>query len=281
MNNMTATQVGYTVFSQEEFQKPKLDDKFRQAIKDGFFYLEIPEACRKILSEGVGFANSFYEREDVKNRKLKGFGGYHDREDSGLQIQSHYAERTDWETLAREGIYSKEQVNLAKRMHKIGPDVLTKSLQLLDIPESEWSKLTGKLSQEEGTVHFSANHYRSEIECPGLSAHRDIGFVTVLFINQLGLEAEHNKEWKSVPPLEGHFVINFGRNLEIATGNRGLVDAAWHRVCQVVKDRTSFGVFLDGGVEEPVYSYDGKTCTEKYPSTQKYMDECFKEVYKS
>lgn len=273
--------VYFNVISQEEFlsSNPEAISKFRSALKAGFFYLEMPESCKKTLASAEQFAQSFFNNEDAKTTKLSGFGGYHDRESQKSQVEAHYAERADWDKLIADGIYTSEQVELARRMNDLGLDILKKSLKMLEIPEEHWNKLTANLVKDAGTLHFTFNHYRPEVAHEGLPKHKDFGFVTVLFINERGLEGNIGGEWKDVPPLKDHFVINFGRCFEIITGSRGDVHAIEHRVRRVVKERISFGVFLDGNATLPLYGYDGQNITMKKETIGQYLAESFNEIY--
>lgn len=274
-----------TIF--ERFTLPELkskegDSKFKKAMQDGFIYLEIPESCGKLIEIGRAFANSFYKSAEVKGLKLDGFGGYHDRSQVNLQVESFYANRNDWEHLVSKSIFSEELKKLAEEMNKVGLEILRKILATLELPEEKWDTLTGDVASDKATTFFSFNHYRTELAHEGLGAHKDFGFVTVLFIDKLGLEGKVQNNWVNVPPLENHFIINFGRCLELITKQSGKINAIEHRVRMLTEDRASFGVFMDGKGELPVYCYDEKSkeTSKLYESYSEYMALSFAEKYK-
>jgi len=261
----------------------RVSAKFKEMLQDGFFYLEMPASCKERISEGIAFANSFYLSEEVKNIKLTGFGGYHDRQKDGIQVESHFAGRTDWSFLIENKIYTPHLVDLAREMNQLGIEVLRKSLELLEIPQVKWDELTGALASDDGAHHFSFNHYRKELAVPGLSAHRDLGYITVLYTNKMGLEGMVNENWQDVPPLTDHFIINFGQSMQILTERDGTVNAIEHRVRMVTEDRIAFGIFLDGREDLPFYSYNRKSNiqTLQHASYKKYMTDLFAKAYKN
>ncbi|KAK7031094.1 hypothetical protein VNI00_013698 [Paramarasmius palmivorus] len=65
----------------------------------------------------------------------------------------------------------------------------------------------------------------------GVGPHYDAGFLTILLqaSDHPGLQAQNLAgEWIDIPPINGTFVVNFGRALEFAT--QGVVRATSHRV---------------------------------------------------
>ncbi len=271
----------FKIFSQLELESQDLDTtkKFKESFKDGFFYLEIPKECRSLINAGISFAESFYESGKIKSTKLSGFGGYNDHPE--LQNETHYAERADWSRLVEEGIYSNEMVDLAVKMNQLGITVLKKALSVLQIPEEKWDQLTGNLTSDRGAHHFSFNHYRSDRDLPGLAAHKDYGYITVLFVNKKGLQGQVDGQWVDVPPIKDHFIINFGESLEFMTEKNGSVNAINHRVPKMQEDRISFGVFLDGNLELPLCSYNSASNDVKkvFDTYQGYLDKKFLETY--
>ncbi len=262
-----------------ESQDSDVNKKFKESFKDGFFYLEIPQDCRELIKVGTAFANSFYKSEKVKETKLSGFGGYHDREKA--QVEAHYAEKADWEALSQQAIYSEELIQLAKKMNEVGIQVLKKVLAVLEIPEDRWDELTGNLSSGGGTCHFTANHYRPEKDLLGIPAHKDYGYITVLFCNTKGLQGLVENEWVDVPPLQDHFIINFGKALELMTQSDGRVTAIAHKVPKMDVDRISFGIFQDGNLDSSLYSYNSKSNTTQkvFDTYREYLAQSFKETY--
>lgn len=257
--------------------------KFLEMMKDGFFYLEIPASCQELIPAGLAFAHSFYQSDLVKQTKLSGFGGYHDRSKDHLQIEAHYAERKDWRLLTEKQVYSSQMEKLAHEMNDLGVEILIKSLNALGIPKDKWDLLTGDLSANNGSHHFSFNHYRKELAgYLGLSEHRDYGYITVLYTDKPGLEGKINGVLQDVPPLKNYFIINFGKSLEIMTNHDNRINAIEHRVRMMTEDRTSFGVFLDGHANRPLYSYNFQTqgVQKEFESYEDYMKGEFTKVYK-
>ena len=233
--------------SSEEFISGRnLDEKLAKSAQMGFFYLEMPSDCKKLIDEAVDFAHSFYKNPHVKERKFEGFSGYHDREK--FQIESLFLECKYWKEQLPEKL-----LELAPKMHALGIEILKKTLHICGIKKDEQDQISGDVTGNQGDIYFVFNHYRAEKSCEGLPSHRDFGQITVLFINQLGLQAKINGNWMDVPPLEGYFIINFGRALENSINDSKKLTAAWHRVQQVVKDRISLGIVADNSMDSTIY----------------------------
>ena len=79
----------------------------------------------------------------------------------------------------------------------------------------------------------------------GVGAHKDAGFLTLLFIEagKPGLQVEHEGRWIDAPPVPGAVVVNLGELLEVAT--QGLLKATVHRVVSPERgqDRISIAFF--------------------------------------
>lgn len=219
--------------------------KFATAMKTGFFYLEIPESCRPLIQKALQFSNEFH-----KNKQLRQFNrnpqSRFDRSTSN-QVQSIYAEKQFWDEL-----YPATVQKLAEKMHKLAVEVIKQVFIACEVPEDQWGKASSGLMKNEGMQHLFFNHYRSEMNKPGLIGHTDPVFVTILFIHQKGLQAKINRKWVNVNPKKNHFVINFGKAFEIVINNRKKVRAIYHRVLQV-EDRTSYGLFVNGTRHSKLY----------------------------
>lgn len=243
---------GFVKISQDDLQKRSiLTEKLTRACKMGFFYLEIPQACRPLLADAVAFANSFYNQKDVRDFKDEKFSGFHDR--SSFQVESVYFEKHYWSEKLPDPLFQ-----LAKQIEAVALDMLKKSLEICRIPEEFWKKVSGGATESEGQVHFTFNHYSPKKgKVPGIDVHRDFGLITVLYINQKGLQARIDGEWKEVNPIENHFVINFGRTLETLVNESEQLTAAWHRVPSLQEERISFGIFMDHHNDSKIYSRQG------------------------
>ena len=77
---------------------------------------------------------------------------------------------------------------------------------------------------------------------PGVGAHSDSGWLTLLWADQPGLEAQlRTGEWVAVPPVDGAVAVNLGEMLQLASG--GYYRATPHRVAKCVRRRVSLPFF--------------------------------------
>ena len=77
---------------------------------------------------------------------------------------------------------------------------------------------------------------------PGVGAHSDSGWLTLLWADQPGLEAQlRTGEWVAVPPLDGAVAVNLGEMLQLASG--GYYRATPHRVGPSQQRRVSLPFF--------------------------------------
>lgn len=245
--------------SEEEWIKNGdfLRQKMGEACRRGFFYLEVPADCKPLIGKTVEFAHNFYKDPAITSLQLPGHCGFHKRP---WQAESLFLEDCDWKQYLPQ-----EASELAKKMHALSIQILKSVLQTYGIPEQEWSKGTGGLTDDKGWIHFCFNHYRPEIEGEGMEQHKDMGHVAVLYIDQEGLEVCENGKWMDLPHKANHFVINLGRALELCVGKEL---AVLHRV-RHVSDRISFGSFTDN---HPSSSLMGRTPAGELINLGPYMD---------
>lgn len=127
----------FVKISQQELNSGEnLESKLRKATQMGFFYVEMPEECKKLKDFAVEFGNKFFNNHEIKNLKLDMPSGY--------SIQNH----TQNERLILEDKYwnnhlSKETISMAKKMHEVGLKILKETLKTWNIPENEWNLATG------------------------------------------------------------------------------------------------------------------------------------------
>ena len=77
---------------------------------------------------------------------------------------------------------------------------------------------------------------------PGVGAHSDSGWLTLLWADEPGLEAQlRTGEWVAVPPLDCAVAVNLGEMLQLASG--GYYRATPHRVIQSTRRRVSLPFF--------------------------------------
>jgi 2OG-Fe(II) oxygenase superfamily len=259
--------------SEKDVAQPQIfREKLKAAGPMGFFYLEMPEDCKAIFAEAIQFANTFYCNPILRELKLDNYSGFYVR--NQVQAESLYLEEKYW------GDYlSKDVAEVATKMHHIATFLLKEILEICQIPQEQWNLSTGGLTENKGWIHFSFNHYRPQEQMEGLNPHRDFNQITILFINQSGLQARIQEKWVDVPPLEGHFIVNFGRTLEMLVNNPQQLTAAWHRVQQVSQDRTSFGIFADNALDSDVYQRVDERLI-KVDSYREFVKRCFEETYR-
>ncbi len=249
--------------------------KINQALRLGFFYLEIPDDCRSYLELTLKYANSFYANENIRKIKHEGFTSYNDRDN--MQVESLYLEKKYWETyLAHQ---YPDCLVAARKMHQLSIEILKTVYNHFGIAESDHEMASGGLSTGNGVVHLTFHHYRHEKAQEGLAAHKDFGQVSVLFTDKKGLQAKQNEEWIDVPPLKDHFIINFGKVLEILINDPDRLIASEHRVVRLAEDRISFGVFTDNGGDMPLYQRQANKFIVFRESSQEFLQESFANVY--
>jgi isopenicillin N synthase-like dioxygenase len=244
------------------------------SLRQGVFYLKIPESCVPFVEAGRKFAYSFTDNDKCKEYSDGHFGGYHDRKHN--QIESFYIEQREWQRQL-----STDLQELANQMHLLARKVLSELLSAAKIPEELWSEATGGVTLEQGQVHFSYNHYRPEKAVSGIDEHRDFGHISILYVEKPGLEAFLDKKWTAIDPKEGHFVALIGREFEILINDSNKFSACLHRVGQLSEERVSFAITYDNGRDTPVmrYNKEEKKLEIVFADDKSYLESCFKELY--
>lgn len=233
---------------------PALTEKLAQGAQTGFFYVEMPEKCKRNLAAAVELNHTYFTKNKYTELKLDGLSGYRIRPNT--QADRLILEDKHWSSQL-----SPEIKELAEEMQKLGLDVLGKTLGACQIPNAEWDMATGGAITGRGVTHFTFNHYDPKKQLQGLPEHRDWGLVTVLYADEKtpGLQAKINGDYVDLPSKKDHFIINFGRSLETFVNNPTQLNAGWHRVKQVSTHRISFGVFIDNNFNTPLYQRDGSS----------------------
>lgn len=245
--------------------------KFNQALKDGFFFVEIPEHINKWLGEAKSFGNSLRTNQVLKELKLGERIGYQER--FGTQAVSFVAKKHQWEQ-----VYPKAIVELAQAMDALAIEILKTALSHCGVSKDLWSEATGKLTEDKGCNVFSFNHYKPGSEKMGLIPHKDMGWITVLFIDKAGLEFSKDlKTWTGIFPKEGYFVINFGRAFELLINSVDKLRASVHQVHKLNEERLSFGVFINHNEGTQIYQLNSEGKLEALCSYQDYENKCFSE----
>jgi len=238
------------------FLSESMDKKdWRNFAKVGCGYYPIPEELKKYLASTVDLASTL-------NASWKDQYGYSC--EAKQQVEILFLEKKDWNN------YPQETLILAQGMNEIAVSVLLNVLQALEINPELYPKITGGLSNLEGKNFFKIAHYDATKDLPGIPWHKDIRWITVLFINQEGLQGKVDGKIIDVNPLEGYFVINLGVFFEAFINNPEILTAFEHQVVQVNKDRVSFGIFCSGNYpEEGFYQLNGQDLFWKNPKEMK------------
>jgi isopenicillin N synthase-like dioxygenase len=223
--------------------------------KIGGGYYPIPEGLKQYLKTTLNLANSL-------NASYKGKPGYSCEEKQ--QVEILYFEKKDWEN------YPEDTRALAQGMSEIAVIILLNLLQALGINTDLYTQITGGLSDCKGQNFFKVAHYDSTKNYPGIPWHKDIRWITVLFINQEGLQGNINGKIVDIRPLEGYFFVNLGVFFEAFINDHEKLNALVHQVQQVSKDRVSFGLFSQGDYpEKGFYQLNGDAIAWKDPEEMK------------
>ncbi|WOX15318.1 2OG-Fe(II) oxygenase family protein [Streptomyces sp. N50] len=219
-----------------------------RAVRDGCFLLAVPADLD--LTPGVRLCREFYRPVGDGDPATAGYRGFRDR-DVYFDREHFQTEHILTDGPARTGRFPAELTGMTDHMHALALLVLRAVLTETGIAPDLWNRVTAGTVDGRGTHWFAASHYRPEREQPGCAPHQDTGFVTVLYIDQEGLEARVGDEWVSVDPVPGHFLVNFGAAFELLTSELPRpVTAVLHQVRRTRpspggEDRFSFAAFVN------------------------------------
>lgn len=202
------------------------DDEWRAFAKIGGGYFKIPDSMQSGALHALRFAQTceYYP----KPKTIWSF----------QQYTARSIAQEEWQQLPP------EVSHIALEMKGIGVLVLNKLLNALDL-QCNYTLATGGLSDGKGSADIKVVSYDPEQEGVGFTIHTDERFVTVLLINEPGLEGWHNDDFRAVLAKENHFFINIGIYFMVLVNNPHQLIALPHRVRRVEKKRYSFGVFCD------------------------------------
>lgn len=233
--------------------------ELKKSLKDGFFLLKIPkhidvtvgdEFCRNFYADKTGSSKDHYR--GYKQLKVSGeHQGYHDREHD--QWENFFLERGNWKNY-----FPTELVKLGEGIAELSLTVLKNVLTELDIPTSQWAKLTGGLMERRGYQTLGFNHFRSHKSVRGAKCHRDSGWITIVRSQEPGLVTFYNNELYAIHPKEGYFIINFGSSIEILTELHPVqVKANIHGVLGSSNSigRHSYVMFNDSNMDGDIFYY--------------------------
>lgn len=239
----------------------------RKAIDDGCFALEIPSDLD--VAPGIRLANEFYlDRRDSQSDDTAAYRGFRSRDGIYFDRDHYQTEHVLIDGHRRRAEFSIPANVMCERMDAIGRIVLRAILSAAGVPPPLWHESTNQCSANGGVQWFAVSHYRPGRNAPGAPEHKDTGFVTVLYYEQPGLEAFIDNDWYDVPPVPGHFLVNFGGALEALTARLPVrVKAVLHRVRQcrhstaMTGDRFSFAAFVNPTATSEVFQISRDGCS--------------------
>ena len=221
------------------------------AWKLGVFYLKAPDWLN--LEVARRFGRDILEPESPcrnipKYGELEGFISLENNQQTKLALRRHR-----WDEH-----YPTEIAQFGRQLDDIGRAVIREVFRQSGIPEERWADASGGYSSGQGTACLNFVHYDTSQPDLGLRPHTDYGFVTILDATSPGLQIELEGQFRDVPVLDGHLVINFGEALNFITqhSNRS-VAAIVHRVTsQAASNPVRHGIVyfanpdLDGSLKQ-------------------------------
>lgn len=221
------------------------------AWKLGVFYLKAPDWLN--LEVARRFGRDILEPESPcrnipKYGELEGFISLENNQQTKLALRRHR-----WDEH-----YPTEIAQFGRQLDDIGRAVIREVFRQSGIPEERWADASGGYSSGQGTAFLNFVHYDTSQPDLGLRPHTDYGFVTILDATSPGLQIELEGQFRDVPVLDGHLVINFGEALNFITqhSNRS-VAAIVHRVTsQAASNPVRHGIVyfanpdLDGSLKQ-------------------------------
>lgn len=221
------------------------------AWKLGVFYLKVSD--RLDLEEARRFGRDILELESPYRNirhygELEGFISLENNQQTKLALRRHR-----WDEH-----YPSEIAQFGRQLDDIGRAVIREVFRKSGIPEELWNDASGGYSSGQGTAFLNFVHYDTSQPDLGLRPHTDYGFVTILDATSPGLQIQLEDQFRDVPVLDGHLVINFGEALNFITqhSNRS-VAAIVHRVTtQIASNPVRHGIVyfanpdLDGLVKQ-------------------------------
>ena len=256
------------LLSKDEQEKLKVAHKLDEVAKSvGFFY---------VLGHGV----SENRAKNLKNR-AKDFFSLSEKSKMQYYI-GNSDNHSGFVPMGEEVFYGNSDTIDAKESFDIGFEVTDSTRKTPVLGENQWPSLSGfrndvqayydevlrlgnlifqgfalglGLKQNFFTKNITAPpsqlrliHYfydpNSPQDSPGIGAHTDYEFFTILLPTSPGLQVLNGLgDWIDVPILENSFVVNIGDMMEIATNGRYVATA--HRVKKIDQERYAFPLFCN------------------------------------
>ena len=203
----------------------------------GVFYLKVPDWLDLEVARRFG-RNILDSESPYRNipqySELEGFIALENNQQTKLALRRHR-----WDEH-----YPTEIAQFGCQLDDIGRAVIREVFRQSGIPEKRWADASGGYSSGKGTAFLNFVHYDTSQPDLGLRPHTDYGLVTILDATSSGLQIELEGQFRDVPVLDGHLVINFGEALNFITqhSNRS-VAAIVHRVTsQAASDPVRHGI---------------------------------------
>jgi hypothetical protein len=248
-----------------------------EALRQGCFLLAIPDGLD--LTPGLKLCREFYLPAGPEAGSSASYRGYRDAEGIYFDREHFQTEHVLIDGPGRARHFPPELASMCDGMGELGLRVLRAALDQLGVARSGWDQVTGGAVAGRGTHWFAANHYRPERNQLGCAPHKDTGFVTVLYLEQEGLEAAIGSDWVSIEPVPGYFVVNFGGAFELLTAALPQpVRAIAHRVRQclpssVHEDRFSFAAFANPPATGDLFQVDEDGTVSAVQSVEEFLRE--------
>ncbi|QYG08887.1 2OG-Fe(II) oxygenase family protein [Janthinobacterium sp. PAMC25594] len=243
-------------------------DAIFEVLRAGCFALRIPDDFNP--APGIKLAREFYlDADTTTSHAHMKYRGYRHKAGIYFDRDRFQTEHILIDTPRRE-VEFPLAVNVAcEQMYGYARMILGEILRIAGIDPTLWRDVTDGCIDGCGVQWFGVSHYRPERTQPGAPAHKDTGFITVLYFDQAGLEARIDGRWQDIAPVDGYFLVHFGGALEALTQQLPVqVHAPLHRVRQCVphsgrEDRFSFAAFLNPSADSNLYqvSADGRSAS--------------------
>lgn len=247
-----------------------------RALRDGCFLLEIPPGID--LTPGIELCRQFYRPLQDGPEETRPYRGFRDLEGIYFDREHFQTEHLLSDGPARRQHFPPDVMAMTDRMHGLAVHVLRTVLTHLGVPGHLWPTITGNAVEGGGIQWFAANHYRPERAQLGCAPHKDTGFVTVLYIQQEGLEVRVDGGWAPIEPVPGYFVVNFGAAFELLTRPLATpVQAILHRVQHCAPsgdaDRFSFAAFVNPPADGLLYQVHADGTAAAARSSEEFLRE--------
>ncbi|ALK30870.1 2OG-Fe(II) oxygenase family protein [Burkholderia plantarii] len=238
------------------FERTRTLGAFHLRHPDGFDFragIELAQKYYLPVGDGPDAAFRGYRSRSL-SRSLLGYSQTGNDQDELLQIEAKL-----WDDYLPSAA-----ATLLWRMNELNRGVLTDLFLRVGVSPADIDTIAGGMSKNEALQYCIFNHYRSEVAEPlGLTAHRDSGFITMLYTTEPGLESQQGQTWIPFDPMPGHFTIVLGHSFEILTQRLpDPVNASYHRVRRMatreagVPDRFTFGVYIGPRWDQLLFQYD-------------------------